>query len=263
MPYLLNAYGQSEHTGNNNPEGKFIPGENSSRLSFELPSPRRYATRFNAQTRTLEIRVIPANAREFSETRFYDTHHIHRIYIEEKNGEVILGIQLKNEPIGWIVDTQNAPWRILVDLWKLEPNKIHPLEEDWRWQERSSSAKNNLENKATTDPVLKETAIVEIKYEAKTEEEKNKNPLKYTKRGKYKKSEPKVRLSENTPQIENYKKYKLPEIFSRIESFYSMTGERLIDLKQKIGSLFGTPEEFDSAKTMAKELYLAGYEEHA
>ena len=127
------VYAQSSKIKKENKISPSIVGDDSYRLVFELNQPRRYATRFIKETRTLQIRIIPARSSEFNATSFYDTRYVKRVLIHEDKSEVIVDIQLKNVPIGWVVATQNKPWRIIVDFWRTEPEEKN-LEADWNWQ---------------------------------------------------------------------------------------------------------------------------------
>lgn len=104
----------------------------SCRLTFPLGTPRRYATRFDAGKRLLEVRVLPARSQEFDASSFYDTRCIHRLVVHEFPGEVVLGLQLRNTSLGWLVTHQEEPWRLVVDLWPTEGSKA--LAQEWSWQ---------------------------------------------------------------------------------------------------------------------------------
>ena len=113
--------------------------DDSFRLTLPLGSPRRFATRFSKESRTLALRVSPARASEFEATRYFDTRYVRRVLVEERNGEVILSLQLRNLPVGWVVTTQESPWRIVVDVWRSGPIRKETLEERWDWQDDAAS----------------------------------------------------------------------------------------------------------------------------
>ncbi len=126
----LNNYGYAKSA---QPDNDISLIDDSYRLILDLRTPRRFATRFDKETRTLQVRIIPAKAEEIKNSSFYDTRYIQRIVLQEKESEVILNIQLKNFPIGWVIATQKDPWRILIDFWRTEKEKIS-LNEQWDWQ---------------------------------------------------------------------------------------------------------------------------------
>ncbi|MEN9529996.1 MAG: hypothetical protein RI932_1869 [Pseudomonadota bacterium] len=132
------AFGAGNLDGNSRTTEQFVPGKDSYRASFELSVPRRFATRYLKDSRSLEIRISPAKAEEFDVTRFYDTRFIHRVLVEEKNNDVVLSLQLKNAPVSWYVTHQDNPWRIVVDIWKTEPTAPRNVEQEWSWQDDAS-----------------------------------------------------------------------------------------------------------------------------
>ena len=98
--------------------------DDSYRLSLDFSSPRRYATRFDKETRTLQLRIIPARSEDVQKSAFYDPRFIQRVIVKEKDSEVILNIQLKNFPMSWVVATKEEPWRIILDFWRTEEEKL-------------------------------------------------------------------------------------------------------------------------------------------
>jgi hypothetical protein len=132
------ALGAGKQDGKTVSAGQFVPGKESYRASFELDAPRRFATRYLSDTRSLEIRVSPARADEFDVSRYYDSRFIHRVVVEEKNNDVTLSFQLKNAPVAWFVGHQDNPWRIVVDIWRTEPFVAKSLEQEWAWQDDNS-----------------------------------------------------------------------------------------------------------------------------
>ncbi len=226
-----------------------IPFTNDSyRLTLDLGSPRRYATRFDKETRTLQIRIIPARSEEVKNSSFYDTRYIQRIVVQEKESEVILNIQLKNFPIAWLVATKEEPWRILVDFWRTEQEKLS-LKEQWNWQPdvlggytgyANSDNKNNSEISTSKPMELKQPQISPAAV-------MNKPPNDINTAGSVTKSN----------------KYDLPEIYSRLELIKPLSDAKKADLARQIGNLFGSKNEFLAAKNLADDLYLGGQEEKA
>ena len=60
------AFGGGKTDGNSSSPEQFIPGKDSYRASFELQVPRRFATRYLRESRSLELRISPARASEFA-----------------------------------------------------------------------------------------------------------------------------------------------------------------------------------------------------
>lgn len=133
-----NAFGAGNSDGKIRSSEPFAAGKDSYRASFDLEVPRRYATRYLKDSRSLEIRVSPARAAEFDVSRYYDSRYIHRVVVEEKNGDVILSFQLKNAPLAWVVAHQDGPWRLMVDVWKTEPVEPRSIDQEWKWQDDAS-----------------------------------------------------------------------------------------------------------------------------
>ncbi len=235
-------------------------GEDSYRLVFELNEPRRYATRFDKATRTLQIRVIPARANEFNTTAFYDTRFVKRVVIKEDKSEVIINIQLKNMPIGWVVATQNKPWRILIDFWRTEIEE-RDLEADWNWQPdyiegiSKETIQDSLvvttanKNPSGTKPLVSEV----IEKNAVTENEK--------KEIKQEKIVPSASpAASQTLNIQTKNRYALPEIYGRLEKFVPMPDAKAAQLQMQMGAAFGTRDEIEIGKKLAEEFYKSGNE---
>ncbi|WGL59191.1 hypothetical protein QEJ31_11730 [Pigmentibacter sp. JX0631] len=231
-------------------------GEDSYRLVFELNDPRRYATRYDKLTRTLQIKIIPARANEFNSTAFYDTRFVKRILIKEEKSEVIISIQLKNMPIGWVIATQNKPWRILIDFWRTELEE-KDLEADWNWQPDFIEGLSKeiaqelmlpkVENKETINskPSISSTVAVsaEEKKDLKIEKNSSENPP--------------------IPNLPMKNKYGFPEIYGRLEKFIPMTATKSGQLQMQMGAAFGTRDEIDIGKKLAEEFYKSGNEEQS
>ncbi|KAB8031897.1 tetratricopeptide repeat protein [Fluviispira multicolorata] len=256
----------------------FLAGEDSYRMIFELGEPRRYATRFINETRTLQLRVIPARAEEFNSTSFYDTRFVKRVNIKEDKSEVIINIQLKNLPIGWVVATQNKPWRILIDFWKTEPENKN-LEADWNWQPDfiDGLSKENIpeimpnytiKEKENSDknfvPTIRSQVVIQQSEKPKIRQfpnkENTKNNIKETENIK----KTNITLPErNISEVKNNKEYNLPEIYGRLELVKPISEHRMTMLQAQMGAVFGGKEEFEIGKNFADELYKSGNEEQA
>ena len=222
----------------------FYPGEESHRLSFLLGEPRRFASRFNAQTRTLQIRVIPARAREFDASKYYDSRYVHRVVVEENNGEVVLNLQLKNMPLGWVVASQNNPWRLLVDLWQTEPQKRMDLEAAWNWQMDSRS--NPMSTSGTTiGPAPRIDSQPEVALAPKSA---------------LVASAAVSGLDDSALSNSSFDRSAFPENFGRLEPATKANEDTLNNLKKSAGEKIGTPDEFSASARLAEEFYRTGRE---
>jgi hypothetical protein len=207
------------------------------RMSFELKTPRRFASRFKKATRTLEVRVTPAQAREFEASTFYDTRIIHRLVLREEAGEVILGFQLKNENMGWLVTYQENPWRLVVDLWRTDGTRSKPLEEQWQWQTDSTGEQKLQSNKRE---MLRDTPReMDLPATAATE------------------TAIAVRIPLLKPDKTSQKGY------GRVEEIVHFSNERIDEFQRKAGEAIGSPEEYSHVENLAAALYLSGRSEPA
>ncbi len=247
--------------------------EDSYRLVFELNEPRRYATRFNKETRTLQIRVIPARANEFNASSFYDTRYVKRLVIHEDKSEVILDIQLKNIPVGWVIATQNKPWRIIIDFWRTEPEEKN-LEGDWNWQPdyidgiSKEQAKDGLPAMNISESFAKENINSKSKYNfpspSLNNDEKVKNNLENQEKEKnIRKKNTQTDFESQTSTVQTEKKYGLPEIYGRLEKIVPLAEGRSDQLQMQMGAAFGSKNEVEIGKKLAEEFYKSGNEEHA
>ncbi|BBH52452.1 tetratricopeptide repeat protein [Fluviispira sanaruensis] len=252
----------------------FLAGEDSYRMVFDLGEPRRYATRFIKGTRTLQIRIIPARMEEFNNTSFYDTRFVKRVYMREEKSEVTIHIQLKNLPIGWVVATQNKPWRILIDFWRTEPESKN-LEADWNWQPDfiEGLSKENIPEIMTTYNLQNED-LQEKKSTPKVNGQiKNESQKVVTSSGEAHNQNVNSNENKNKPvsltpdkkieKVKSDKEYNLPEIYGRLEVLKPISEYRMTLLQAQMGSVFGTKEEFDVGKNFAEELYKSGHEDQA
>lgn len=250
----------------------YVVGEDSYRMVFELNEPRRYATRFNKETRTLQIRVIPARASEFNTTSYYDTRYVKRVVIHEDKSEVIIDIQLKNIPVGWVIATQNKPWRIIVDFWRMEPEEKN-LEADWNWQpdyiegiskEQSNEglpAMNIVESNKSdenTPRIKNNIPITQLSNNDKV----TKN-IKVTQEIDTQKNENSNRFVSQSQNVPTEKKYGLPEIYGRIEKAVPLPEGKAVQLQIQMGSAFGSKDEVEIGKKLAEEFYKSGNEAQA
>lgn len=104
--------------------------------------------------------MSPARASEFDVSRFYDTRYIHRVVVEETNGDVILSFQLKNAPLAWLVTPQENPWRLVVDIWKTEPIEPRSFEQEWKWQDDATGRVKELTDAQSPQPVNSRPQVV-------------------------------------------------------------------------------------------------------
>ncbi|APJ03184.1 hypothetical protein AXG55_04410 [Silvanigrella aquatica] len=275
------SYAQVTKINKEKKSSSFVAGEDSYRMVFELNEPRRYATRFNKVTRTLQIRVIPARAKEFNASSYYDTRFVKRVILHEDKSEVILDIQLKNFPIGWVVATQNKPWRIIVDFWKTEPEEKN-LEADWNWQpdyiegmskeyqDDPLSTANMADSLTKTNSIsnnVKESNVITQVISGKNDKELNKKesfPKETVLNEKSQKNRNSENPTENLNQKESSsKKYGIPEIYGRLEKAIPMPEGRADQLKIQMGNAFGGKDEVQIGEKLAEEFYKSGHEDQA
>ena len=249
----------------------------SYRLSFALGKPRRYETRYQEATRELQLRITPARQEEFNETKFYDNRFIHRIVVQEKNNQVILSIQLKDEDFGWIVTNQESPWRILVDIWPMfQPDK-RSLEQEWRWSGSLSSLDEQKENvkgvsssslpsntwfsssssysetisngpsagKLEAGGTIQATEIINSQNKKETHKKSN-DTNKHN-----------INAATEGPLVSE-SKLLLPAILGRIDPYVSLSNKQLTDLEINVGQYLGTGQDFDAQADLARRLYVAG-----
>lgn len=235
--FLLAATPNQKVSSQTQNKERFLPGADSYRVSFELQTARRYATRYLKETRTLQIRVVPARAKEFDASQHYDTQYVNRVVIEEQNSDVIINLQLKNAPLGWMVTSQNNPWRLLVDIWRTEPFVPDNLSSAWNWQSEASSLKPNGELASDTKSENNVPAI-------KPNVEQAVAPLAL----------PATSVSPINA-AEQKSKDTLPENFGRIDIVVKTESNKLADLQRRVGLNFGAESEFDTAVGLAEQLY--------
>lgn len=120
---------------NNSGQPYNFENDSSFRLSFVFGTPRRYASRYLAASRILQLRVTPARSEEFQPAEYYDGRFVHRVIIKESKGEVFIDLQLKNLPTDWVITHQESPWRILVDLSHKAgaDSRTKAQNPDWEW----------------------------------------------------------------------------------------------------------------------------------
>ena len=242
----------------------YIVGEDSYRMVFELNEPRRFATRFNKETRTLQIRVIPARASEFNASSFYDTRYVKRVVIHEDKSEVILDIQLKNIPVGWVIATQNKPWRIIVDFWRTEPEE-KDLEADWNWQPDYIEGMSKEQNKDGLPAMIIPGSSAKDDLALKN---KNNSPtFPISNIAKIESNIPDKNISSQiisqSPAVQIEKNYGLPEIYGRLEKSIPLPEGKSAQLQMQMGAAFGSKDEVEIGKKLAEEFYKTGNETQA
>jgi len=245
--------------GAGNPDGKsrtaeqFVPGKDSYRASFELSVPRRFATRYLKDTRSLEIRVSPAKADEFDVTRYYDTRYIHRVLVEVKNNDVVLSLQLKNAPVSWYVTHQDSPWRIVVDIWKTEPTAPRNVEQEWAWQD-DASGKTREPAQVTVSPVKSPQPSTVRPVEIDLPDDAIPTALP-----KNKASQGESAAVKNNASAGGV----LPTRHARLEALSPTTADALAGLERRAGLDMGAVSEFDSLEKLATALYRSGATQQA
>lgn len=236
VPHLFATALAITQSAGTNSDTKFVPGEDSYRVTFELKSPRRFASRFIESTRTLQIRVIPAKASEFDATRYYDTRFVRRAVVEEENGDVIVSLQLKDEALAWTIISQNDPWRIMVDLWNTEPIKKQSLAEEWKWQDGNTSAGS-----------VQEPALAQIPH-AHSQPEPIEVPQTLSDA-----AQPVAPITSVEDHIASSQG--LPENFGRLDTPVKFSPQRIAEMQQQVGKLLGSTSEYQVASELAEQLY--------
>ncbi len=240
------AFGAGSADGKNRITEPFAAGKDSYRASFDLDVPRRFATRYLKDSRSLEIRVSPARASEFDVSRFYDTRYIHRVVVEEKNGDVILSFQLKNAPLAWLVTPQENPWRLVVDIWKTEPIEPRSFEQEWKWQDDATGRLKDLADAQSTQPVMPRPQVVRpVEIDLPDESATPKAVQAPSKR------------DSSTPSY-TASAAETGGQFKRLESVVAVGADALAALERQAGADAGGTQEFDSVEKLATTLYRAG-----
>lgn len=246
---------------------QFFPGEESHRLSFILGTPRRFATRFLSDSRTLQIRVAPAQAHEFDVSRHYDTRYIQRIVVEEKKGEVVLSLQLKNAPLAWLVVPQFDPWRLTFDLWRTEPVKRMDLEAAWDWQQdlfQKPEAQGTTHKGEATSAPHSGNAATGINSATRPSAGTAAANAPYLAQP----NAPGLQNAglQNSAASETGSKGQWPDNFHRLDIVTppsSQKREQIASYERSVGRAMGTPEELEAAEKLAYELYGMGEDEKA
>jgi Tfp pilus assembly protein PilV len=236
------------NTGGKNPSAEpFAAGKDSYRASFDLNVPRRYATRYLKDSRSLEIRVSPARSSEFDVSRYYDSRYIHRVVVEEKNGDVILSFQLKNAPLAWVVAHQDSPWRLVLDVWQTQPVEPRSIDQEWKWQDDATGkVKETADSSQQGSSLSSSSAVRPIEIDLAAEE-----PLPVT---------PKLRASTEAAQPASAGRDDRKE---RLEPVSQITAAALAALERQAGADAGSVREFDSVEKLATTLYRAGQSKQA
>lgn len=226
----------------------------SFRLTFALGSQRRFATRFNKETRTLELRVSPAKASEFDSSAYYDNRYVRRVLVQEKGGDVILSLQLKNTQAGWVVATKESPWRIVLDIWRTGPVPKQSLSEAWDWQEDTHSQKRSsvlsqrdAQNATRSNVELKQNAPVDVPDAKDSTSESTTT-----------KAEELTALGRGAPN-----EARLPKNFGPLERKTPVSLDRLSALQRIAGASLGREDEFDKLQELARELHVTGSNQDA
>jgi TolA-binding protein len=235
-------------SANNAPVQTISPTTSDSyRLSFDLGTARRFASRFVKGSRTLELRITPATAAEFETSSYYDTRYVKRVVLREDGKEVILGLQLKNIPIRWLITYQENPWRLVVDFWRDEASREETLEEGWNWQHDLATGLSVADGTltptatvapgATMVPPISAPQVDVPRAETRTEDEARTPAINSSVTG----------VARNAM---------LPENFGRIEPRDCGSSERLSELQRAVGGSVGTSGEYPQSLVLARQLYL-------
>ncbi len=226
--------------------------ENSFRMTFPLSSPRRYATKFDKENRTLQIRILPAQMSEFQDLSYYDPQFINKVLVREDLSEVFITLQLKNTPMAWLIGTQENPWRIIIDIWKTEVSQGEEGK-NWSWYSDNvtgempiagaSDTANDSQSKnlKMTKEISKETKDQNLKNNTKKEILTSQNEIK----------NPNITYSKTTAQI--------PDIFRALFPVVPLDEDKRKVLTKKFETNFEKKEEFPLAQQLAELLYKGGY----
>lgn len=234
------SFGSEKADGKSDRSVHFTPGADSYRASFNLGVPRRFATRYLSESRTLEIKVVPGNAAEFDASRFYDTRYIHRVLVRESRGEVTLSVQLKNAPVAWYVGHQSNPWRIVLDIWRTEPKQAHSIEEEWAWQEDANGLGHSAQSPAAISVPDIQSSVYSKAAEIDLPDNSNQEkPIS----GPSERQRAGVIVSNGEPP------------FPRVESVLTINTKQASDLERKLNSLPSGPAQFDGIERLATTLY--------
>lgn len=242
------SFGSDKAGGKSVHPEKFIPGTDSFRASFDLGVPRRFATRYLRETRTLEIKVVPASASEFDATRFYDTRYIHRVLVKESRGEVVLSVQLKNGPVAWYVGHQSNPWRIVLDIWRTEPAQRKGLDEEWAWQEDARGEATHSNKSVVPAPVsgLFTSASAPTEIDLPDDSVVAKPSVK----------------SLPTVQVAGAPVGRASD-FPRIEPLSERSSKQVADLERRAATEAAGASQFDALERLGTALYSSGEHEKA
>lgn len=250
MPTAL-AFGAGKTDGKKELTEAFVPGRDSYRASFELNVPRRYATRYLSETRSLELRVSPARASEFDVSRYYDTRYIHRVVMEEKSGDVVLSFQLKNAPIAWLVTNQSNPWRLIVDIWRTEPVEVRSVEQEWKWQE---DAAGTVRDSGLSEPAV--SGKQQITSARSTQSQTLSGDQSRTSRVGP------IEMDFSATSTETSTTASSPNATQghqlRLENIVALSSENLAMIERQVGADEGSIREFDSLEKLATALYRSG-----
>jgi|GEM_PF-679103 len=239
--------------------------EESFRLTLPLGTPRRFATRYIKTTRTLQIRIAPARAEEMKGSEFFDTRYVRRVLVEDKQGEVVLNLQLRNLPIGWMVTTQDDPWRIVVDIWRAGPVRRESLDEQWSWQDDAHGLPTGAPSRsAAAAPSAVQRGHVSVDAgspidipPADASHVTENKDSKETKEAK----EPSTALTfagRGAPTTSPGDAFGLPENFGPIERIVRSSPERISTLQRDAGAALGRQDEFEKLRALAAELHRSG-----
>jgi tetratricopeptide (TPR) repeat protein len=242
------AFGAGNPDGNSRSAEQFVPGKDSYRASFELSVPRRFATRYLKDTRSLEIRISPAKSEEFDVTRYYDTRFIHRVLVEEKNNDVVLSFQLKNAPVSWYVTHQDNPWRIVVDIWKTEPTAPRNLEREWAWQD-DASGKTREPQQGAVSPVKSVQAATVRPVEIDLPDDAIPTVLPKTTPANAEIAPVNKAAQSAAAAVTRH---------ARLEPVVPTAADVMAGLERRAGMDVGAIAEFDSLEKLATALYKAG-----
>lgn len=250
------CFGAEISDGKNQSSEQFVAGKDSYRATFELGTPRRFATRYLGESRSLELRVSPARASEFDVSRYYDSRFIHRVVVEEKNSDVVLSFQLKNAPVAWIVTHQDNPWRLLVDIWRTEPVEARSLEQEWKWQD-DAFGRVKKSSSSTTDSLViggaaeqKPSRAVEIDLPPTIESSSHRDEKPQAKKD--------VTSSSGLEPVGDANL-----IYARVEAVTTIKPDSLAAMERQAGADVGGLQEFDSVERLATALYSSGRTQQA
>ena len=218
----------------------------SFRYIADLGTPRRFATRYIKETRTIEMKIIPARAEEFDGSRYFDTKYIQRVVIKEQLGEVTMSFQLKDLSLGWSLVAIENPWRLVLDVFETD-EEADSLDQQrgWSWNQNHNTVRRvpgvageksiNQVPQASVKPIqevdVTSEAVPQVAIEQKS----------------------------STGDVTSER----PRLFGRIEPVQSQPPEMISAIKDRITEGKNKSETLQAQKELASIFYVTGNHQKA